>query len=95
MLNVEFIKLKNMKKHFYLLAMVFALTIINSTCAKADDLLGGILGGLLGGGSPPSGGSQSTPLPINGGVVFLVIAAVVIGFMAIRKAKPGAIPTKG
>ena len=83
-----------MKKHLYLLAMVFALTIFTSARAKADGLLDGILNGLLGGGSSPAPGG-STPLPINGGVVFLVIVAVIIGFVAIKKAKLGIIPTKG
>jgi hypothetical protein len=80
-----------MKKHFYLLAMVFAFAIFNSANAKAD----GLLGGLLGGGSTPAPGSGSTPLPINGGIVFLVIIAVVIGFVAIKKAKLGSVPSKG
>jgi hypothetical protein len=68
-----------------LLLSVFLLgaTMFHPATAKAD-LLGGLLGGLFGGNNNPP---QGTNLPINGDAVYLMIAGIGIGIVAVRKAK--------
>jgi len=81
-----------MKSRILLLSvLLFGATMFHPSAAKAD-LLGDLLGGLLGGGSStPSG----TNLPINGDAVYLMIAGVAIGIVAVRKAKQAQATVRG
>jgi hypothetical protein len=75
-----------MKSKIFLLgAFFFALTMFHPAEAKADSIWD-ILGGLFGNGGNGGNGGQGTNLPINSDVIYLVIAAAVIGVIAIKKA---------
>ena len=63
--------------------------MFHPTTAKAD--LGDLLGGLLGGGN----NNQGTNLPINGDAVYLVIAGLAIGIVAVKKVKKAEATIKG
>ena len=82
-----------MKSRILLLSvLLFGATMFHPATAKAD-LLGDLLGGLFVGGNnnPPSG----TNLPINGDAVYLMIAGVAIGIVAVRKAKKAQATVRG
>jgi hypothetical protein len=84
-----------MKSRILLLSvLLFGATMFHPATAKADLLgdLGGLVGGLLGGNNnPPSG----TNLPINGGAIYLMIAGIAIGIVAVRKAKQAQATVRG
>jgi|GEM_PF-4511955 hypothetical protein len=67
-----------------LLLLVFLLgaTMFHPTVAKAD-LLGDLLGGLFGNNN----NTQGTNLPINGDAIYLMIAGLAIGIVAVKKVK--------
>lgn len=82
-----------MKSRILLLSVfLFGATMLHPVTAKAD-LLGDLLGGLLGGGG--GGGTQGTNLPINGDAVYLVIAGLAIGIVAVKKVKKAEAVVKG
>jgi len=71
-----------MKSRIILLsAFFFALTMFHPITAKAD-IVGDILGGILG----CDNSNQGTNLPINSNVVYLMIAGIAIGIIAVKKA---------
>jgi len=69
-----------MKKSFYLFALFLAFTFIASPAMAETDLP-------CNGTDPYSSCSTScgTALPINSGIVYLCIAALIMGIVAIRK----------
>ena len=80
-----------MKRILLLSALLFGATMFHPSQAKAD-LLGDLLGGLSGGcNNPPPG----TNLPINGNAVYLMIAGLSIGIVAVRKAKKAQASVRG
>lgn len=73
-----------MKSRILLLSLLlFGATMFHPSQAKAD-LLGDLLGGLLG---DNNNNNQGTNLPINGDAIYLLIAGIGIGIVAVRKAK--------
>jgi len=81
-----------MKSRILLLSVfLFGATMFHPVTAKAD-LIGDLLGGLLGGGGS---GTQGTNLPINGDAVYLVIAGLAIGIVAVKKVKKAEAVVKG
>ena len=70
-------------------AVLFVATMFKPTPAKAD-LIGDILNGVLG-----NNNNQGTNLPINGGAIYLVIAGISIGIIAVRKAKKAQAAVRG
>ena len=74
-----------MKSRILLLSVLFfGATMFHPTQAKAD-LVGDLLNGLLGNNN--NNNNQGTNLPINGDAVYLMIAGISIGIIAVRKAK--------
>ena len=74
-----------MKSRILLLSVLFfGATMFHPTQAKAD-LIGDLLNGLLGNNN--NNNNQGTNLPINGDAVYLMIAGLSIGIIAVRKAK--------
>lgn len=73
-----------MKSRILLLSLLlFGATMFHPSQAKAD-LLGDLLGGLFG---DNNNNNQGTNLPINGDAIYLLIAGIGIGIVAVRKAK--------
>ncbi len=72
-----------MKKNFYIFAAtLLLLAIFNTSTLKAEDLP-------CNGNDPYAACTppSNTALPINGGVVFLLIASIVIGIVTLSKTK--------
>lgn len=81
-----------MKSRILLLSvLLFGATMFYPSQAKAD-LLGGLLGGLLG---DNTNNPQGANLPINGDAVYLMIAGLSIGIVAVRKAKKAQASVRG
>lgn len=81
-----------MKSRILLLSvLLFGVTMFHPSQAKAD-LLGDLLGGLLGNNN---NNNQGTNLPINGNAVYLMIAGIAIGIVAVRKAKKAQAAVRG
>jgi len=75
-----------MKSRILLLSVLFfGATMFHPTQAKAD-IIGDLLNGLLGNNNN-NNNNQGTNLPINGNAVYLMIAGLSIGIIAVRKAK--------
>jgi hypothetical protein len=75
-----------MKKSAYLICLLFivAFSFLTSSAKAQDEPCNG--------GDPVTGAcpvppSESPGLPVNGGVVYLLVAGAVVGVMAIKKQK--------
>ena len=81
-----------MKSRILLLSvLLFGATMFFPTPAKAD-LIGDLLNGVLGNNN---NNNQGTNLPINGNAVYLMIAGLSIGIIAVRKAKKAQATVRG
>lgn len=82
---------------FLLSAFFFALTMFHPVQAKADsiwDILGDIFGNGNNNNNHHGHGNQGTNLPINSDVVYLMIAGIAIGVVAVKKSKSTGVEIK-